>query len=66
MDPGAQLEAVARRVLAMPASEAHSERTIKYLREVVSKCGPNLGPEMELARIRIAMMDSMRTDLDVD
>ena len=54
-----QLSAVAMRLLAVPASEAHQERNNKVLREVYRTAGHALGPAQERARMLFASCPSL-------
>ena len=56
---GGQLAGLMKRLLALPASQTAIERAIKSLRRIWETCGPQLGADVELARLLLATCPSL-------
>jgi hypothetical protein len=56
---GGQLAGLMKRPLALPASQTAIERAIKSLGRIWEKCGPQLGADVELARLLLAACPSV-------
>jgi hypothetical protein len=59
-DWGSPLRELAEVVLCMPASEAHSERTVKQVRRVLGRHAARTGTEVLVTRTRMAMSAELR------
>jgi hypothetical protein len=56
---GGQLAGLTKRLLALPASQTAIERAIESLGRIWETCGPQLGADVELARLLLATCPSI-------